>query len=217
MMVPERILLDIETQQDFFTPGGSCYVPEAYRSAAQVRRLFNWARKNHIPVVSTVLRVRKGQKSPLASVLHCIEDTTGEQKISGTILPKRINLGLRNTTDLPRRIFEKYQQIIFEKRDTDIFAHARAERLISELGETTFFVCGAGIAHGIVEATIGLRNRGFTVIVAEDAILDLNDPMAEMAYLRMQAKRIIFTPTKEIISIRLPRKPMRLAKPAHAK
>ena len=215
-MAPERIILDIETQRDFFDPSGSCYTRAAPKAAANIRRLFSWARKEHIPIISTVLRIRHGEKGPLSSTPHCIEDSPGEQKMPGTVMATRINLGLRNTTDLPQRIFSRYQQVIFEKRDTDIFHHARAERLITELEPATFIVCGAGIAHGIVEATVGLRSRGFSIILAEDAVVDLEHPMAEMAYLRMEAKGIVFTPTKEIIVPHLVRKKMRRAAPARA-
>jgi nicotinamidase-related amidase len=163
-----------------------------------VRKLFNWARKEKVPVISTVLRVRKGDTGPLASVPHCVDGTVGEQKAPKTALPRRINLGLRNTTDLPDRIFEHYPQVIFEKRDTDIFAHARLERLITEMPLATFIICGAGLAGGILQAAIGLRNRGFSVVVAEDAVLALGNPMAEMARRRMEAKGVVFAKTDEI-------------------
>jgi len=194
----ERILLDVESQRDFFDRSGGCYVRGSDKARANIRRLFRWAGANDIPVISTVLRVRKGERGPLAKTPHCIEDSPGEQKLPGTILTRRINFGLRNTTDLPREVFQQYQQVIFEKRDTDIFSHARAERLITELEPATFIICGAGIAHGIVEAAVGLRARGFAVVLAGDAVVDLDDPLEEMAYLRMEAKGVVFVPTREI-------------------
>ena len=199
-MVHERILLDIETQRDFFEPGRSCYSPDASRAAQSIYRLFSWARIDHIPVISTVLRVRANEHGPLTSAPHCVEGTDGEKKLSKTLLRHRINLGLRNVTDLPGNLFAKYQQVIFEKRDTDILAHARLERLITELAPATFVLCGVGVSHGLVQATVGLRNRGFGVIVASDAIVDLGHPLREMAYLRMEAKGAIFVPTSEIIA-----------------
>jgi len=213
-MDQDRILLDIETQRDFFEPGGSCFGPQARRAASGVLRLFKWAERNEIPVISTVLRVRKGERGPLCDIPHCVEDTEGEQKMSGTVMPTRINLGLRNTTDLPREIFERFQQVIFEKRDTDIFAHARLERLITELRPVTFIICGAGVARGIVQAAIGLRRRDFGVILASDAVVDLNDPMTEMAYLRMEAKKVVFAPTREIVTARPTRRRGTFRKPA---
>ena len=219
-MKEKPILLDIETQRDFFAPGGACYTRDASDAAANIYKLFDWARSKRIPVISTVLRIRKGELGPLAKVPHCIEGTDGEQKLSGTILANRVNLGLRNTTDLPANIFHEHQQVIFEKRDTDIFAHHRAERLLTELKGGIFIVCGAGVANGIVQAAIGLRTRGFGVVLASDAIFDLGDSKAEMSRLRMDAKGVIVAKTKEIISPRLARKILpayRRSEPANTK
>jgi len=212
-MVHDRILLDIETQRDFFEPGQNCYTPDASSVARSIYSLFSWARINHVPVISTVLRVRTNEHGPLTSAPHCVEGTDGEKKLSKTLLRHRINLGLRNVTDLPANLFTRYQQVIFEKRDTDIFCHARLERLITELAPATFVLCGVGVSHGLVQATVGLRNRGFGVIVASDAILDLGHPLREMARLRMEAKGAIFVPASEIIA---PAPRRRAAKPRAA-
>jgi hypothetical protein len=198
----ERVLLDVETQRDFFCPGGSCYNPRALKALKCVYMLFDWVRHIHVPVLSTVLRVRRHEVGPLAPVPHCVDDTWGEEKLPRTALPHRINLGLLNTTDLPEYLLSEYSQVIIEKRETDLFAHARAERLITELPRTTFVVCGAGLAKPIAQAAIGLRTRGFGVIVAEDAILDLGDPATPMARSRMEAKGVVFAPTRDIIAPR---------------
>jgi len=210
----DHILLDIETQRDFFSPGGSCYTQAATPVANAIYRLFAWARHNDVPVISTVLRVRPTQQGPLAATPHCIDGTAGERKLARTILPRRVNLGLLNTTDLPDQIFRKHQQVIFEKRNTDIFTHARAERLISEIGDATFVICGAGVSHGIAQAAIGLRSRGFSVIVASDAVLDMDYARDEMARRRMEAKGAVFATTSEIIAPRsqVGRKPFRRAR-----
>jgi len=210
------ILLDIETQRDFFLPRGSCYTKAASRAAANVLRLFNWAKTQRVPVVSTVLRVRPSEQGPLAKTPHCVEGTKGERKMPGTVLPHHVDLGLLNTTDLPIRLLRQYQQVVFEKRVTDIFAHARLERLLTELPPGIFVICGAGVAHGIVQAAVGLRNRGFGVILAEDAVLDLGDPLAEMAYRRMEAKGVIFAPTAEIVAPKVHARttPFRATEPA---
>lgn len=194
----QRFLLDIETQKDLFRSG---YLAQDTRPVTQnVRRLFDWAAENDIPVISTVLRVRPYEQGPFGPKPHCVEETRGERKLPGTVLPRRIDLGLLNSTDLSDDILVRYQQIIFEKRDTDIFKHARAERMITELGPATFVICGAGIAQGIVQAAVGLRSRGFSVILARDAVLDFDHPQARMAYLRMEAKGVIYAPTDEIVS-----------------
>lgn len=201
-----QILLDIETQEDFFSPGGSCFGPASAGAARRIAELFRWARREGIPVLSTLLRVRRGRLGPLAQVPHCVDGTEGERKLPESVLPGRIDLGLRNTTDLPADLFLRYQQVIIEKRATDIFRHERIERIITEMPLSTFVLCGAGVARGIVEAAIGLRMRGFGVILAADAVLDLGDPLAGMARRRMEAKGVVFARTIEIISPK-PRRP----------
>ncbi|MCL2700873.1 MAG: cysteine hydrolase [Phycisphaerae bacterium] len=200
----ERIVLDVETQRDFFLPSGSLYTVAADEAARNINRLFEWVRANNIPVMSTVLRVRPFERGPMGERPHCVDGTNGEKKLPRTVLPRRVNLGLLNSTDLPGDLFGRYQQVIFEKRDTDIFAHARAERLLTELRGSTFILCGAGVSQGLVQAAVGLRTRGFGVIVAEDAILDFGHPRADMARLRMQAKGAIFAPTVDIIATPIP-------------
>jgi len=199
-MSHERFLLDMETQHDFFVRGGSCYREGASEAAKRIYALFAMARTARIPVISTVLRVRATQLGPLADVPHCIDGTRGERKLAGTVLRRRINLGLRNTTDLPPDLLERYQQVIVEKRHTDILKHARLERLITRIGHGTFLLCGAGVAGGLAEAAIGLRSRGFQVIVAADAVLDLGHLDASMARRRMKAKGSLFLPTRQIVA-----------------
>ena len=207
------MLMDIETQADFFLPDGSCYTPAASHAAKKIYQLFQWVRAHGIPVISTVLRVRPAEHGPMAPHPHCVDGTAGEMKLPRTILPRRVNLGLQNTTDLPGDLFATHQQAIFEKRDTDIFAHMRLERLLTELPATTFILCGAGLARPILQAAVGLRTRNFGVILATDAVVDLDDPMAEMAWKRMEAKGVILAPVAEIVEpCKLkPTRPFRMA------
>ncbi len=195
----ERILLDVQVQRDFFAPGGSFYTPQADKVARQIQRLFVWAKADGIPVISTVLRVRPDRLSPFG-IPACIDGTTGERRLPRTLLPRRINFGLRNVTDLPPKVFRQYRQLIFEQRVTDIFTHSRLERLITELGPTTFVLCGAGLAHGVFQAAVGLRSRGSGVILASDAVLALPKEKAEMAILCMEAKGVVFAPTRLIVT-----------------
>jgi len=105
------------------------------------------------------------------------------------------------TTDLPECILDHYQQVIFEKRSLDILSNLRVERLLTQLSEnTTFILCGAGVAGGIVQAAITLRSRKFGVILAGDAAADLDDSGTEMAKRRMTAKGVIFCPTVTIVA-----------------
>ncbi|NBB95646.1 MAG: isochorismatase family protein [Planctomycetes bacterium] len=209
-MTYDLILLDIETQRDLFLPSGSCYTPQAAEARKNIYKLLDWARTNGQPIISTVLRLPRGHIGPLADVPHCIEDTAGERKLSKTLLNNYHNLGMSNNTDLPPDVFSRHQQVIIEKRHTDIFKHGRAERLVTESnGNTGFVVCGGAVHAGVVEAAVGLRSRGFTVIVPRDAVVTLDDPRAEYAVQRMDAKGVLMTRTHDVVTQPKPKRGQR--------
>ena len=129
-----------------------------------------------------------------------MEGSGGELKPARTLLPRRINLGLSHNADLPPDIFRDVQQIIFETRDADVFHHEKFERLVTELPkECTFIICGATVAMGVKQAVLGLRSRQFNVVVAEDALLGLDHPRTEMAWLQIMAKEAWPLTTERII------------------
>ncbi len=211
-MDKQPILLDFHIQRDIFVPGGSLYKPENRKAVANVYRLFDWAKAGGVPVLSSVLLVRPGRRGPFSTTPHCVEGTPGEQKLTRTLLPRRVNLGQSHNADLPRNVLEQAQQVIFESRDVDLFNHMKFERLITELEEPyDFVICGASISQGIKQAVLGLRNRGHGIIVAEDAVVDLSDPLTEMSWLQILAKSARPLPTVQIIhELPLPRKGIRI-------
>jgi len=203
------ILLDLHVQKDLFFPGGALYERATDRVTSNIYRLIRWARLTRTPVLSAVLLARQGRHGPFALEPHCVEDSGGEQKLPRTLLSRRIDLGLAHTADLPRDVLEQFEQVIFETRDEDVFHHQKFERLITELSsDYRFVLCGATVARGIKQAVLGLRRRGYEVIIAENAILDLRDPQTEMAWLQIMAKGARLVPTATIIrERRAPRRP----------
>jgi nicotinamidase-related amidase len=194
------ILLDLHVQKDLFFPGGALYHKGADRVTSNIYRLIRWARLVHAPVISTVLLARRGRHGPFGLEPHCVDGSGGEEKLPRTLLPRWTDLGLAHTADLPRHVLDQYDQVIFETRDEDIFHHQKIERLITELpNDLTFVICGASVASGVKQAVLGLRGRGFEVIVAQNAILDLDDPRTEMAWLQIVAKGARPVPTDQIV------------------
>lgn len=210
-MYRKLILLDIHTQRDLLTRGGALYIPEATSIARNVQKLFSWARATETPAISAQILLRPGRRGPFSETPHCLEGTQGASKIPGTMLPRRVNLGLAHTADLPPRLFDEYQQAIFETRDPDVFRHQKFERLISELpNDITFVLCGATVEYGIKQAVLGLRLRRYPVIVADDAVLQLGGPESEMAWLQVLAKAAAPLPTTHIVGEFAPSRRSRL-------
>ncbi|MFA6133313.1 MAG: isochorismatase family protein [Phycisphaerae bacterium] len=192
-----RVLLDVDSQVDFFE-GGRRSGGESATVAHNIRRLFGWADLQCVPVISTILRVRPCEMVFMGGAPYCVEDTDGEHKLPGTLLSPFLNMGLRNTTDVPLRLFRQYRQVLFEKRVTDMFTHVAFERLVTSLRPATFIICGADLERGVLQAALGLRHRGSRVIVARDAVVTGGGPAGEMAWRRMEAKGVTFLSTQQI-------------------
>lgn len=196
------VLIDLETQRDFFMPDGSFYMPRADVIRKNIYTLFDWARRQRIPVISSVLRVHHGDLGPLGPRPHCVEGSNGERKLLNTIIHPMIDLGMRNSTDLPNNLFDCYSQIVIEKRVSDLFLHARAERLFSEFigKEKCFVLCGADVTGGLTLTALGLRSRGFNVVLAADGFLSPGKwDSANLEIPRMRAKGVVFMRTADII------------------
>ena len=200
----ERILLDFETQRDYFDACGKCVYKNADRVISNVRRLFKWVRREHVPVISTMLWTPQSRDATLGDNSVCVAGTPGSKKVGGTILPKHIIFDYRNSTDLPCALFESYQQVVFESRFSDIFAHPRIDRLVTQLGPSTYIICGATLDASVIQAVLGLRSRGASVIVVRDAVLVPDGYDAEMGYRRVAAKGAVLCSTSQVITQGIP-------------
>jgi len=181
-----RVLVDIDTQYDLFNHSAQDITVLLRR----IRRLMAWARVQHIPVISTALARPRPENNviPPGSLNNCMEGTFGQRKISYTQLPTRIRFGAENRLDLPRNLLGQYQQIIFEKRTEDPFAHPRADRLLTELKIEEFILFGMGIDKAIKAAALGLLYRRKQVLIVTDAVNSADRRTTIMSLRQMEAK-----------------------------
>jgi len=115
-----RVLIDVNTQYDLIFQGNN----DKSELLRNIRRLFAWARVNHIPVISTAL-IRRAMSCPEAfknSKPFCLEGTAGQKKLRYSMLTANVTFGPDNRLDLPRHILSDYQQVIFEIRSDDPFS-----------------------------------------------------------------------------------------------
>jgi len=193
------ILVDINTQKDFFLAGGNACIKNHRRVLANIRRMIAWARRNEIRIISTceVYPDHNGASDPN----YCIDGTEGQEKIRYTMLSNRANFPADTNTDLPADILRQYRQIVLHKRCVDPFDEPRIERLLSEVRADNFVLIGA-IAEGAVEATaLGLLQRGKRVSVVTDAVGLLDNNEAKLAFRKMKAKGANLIETKKLAGV----------------
>jgi nicotinamidase/pyrazinamidase len=173
--------LDVDTQRDFMLAAGALYVPGAERIIPKLRRLFDFARKNDISILSSVDAhvaddVEFHQFPP-----HCVQGTEGQRKIDETLLPRPLILQNkpidRNLLDVVR----KHQQIIVEKQTLDLFNNPVSERLLRVLPPHAI-VFGVTTEYCVKMACLGLRHIGVRTALISDAVRALA-PKSEKAAL----------------------------------
>lgn len=189
------ILIDVNTQKDFFLAEGTACIRNHRRVLAHIRRIMAWARRKNIPVISTceVYSNNNGGK-----INYCIDGTDGQRKIRYTLLSNRTSFPADGSTDVAEDILRRYRQIILHKRSTNPFDEPRIERLLSEVRANEFVLIGA-CAEGAVKAmALGLLHRGKKVTVVVDAVGSHNKKEAHLAIRKMKAKGARLLETKKL-------------------
>ena len=192
----KQILLDINTQKDFFLAEGNACIRNHRRVLSHIRRMMAWARSRNIPIISTCEVYNNNNGG--SEIRYCIDGTEGQKKIRYTLLNSRISFAADGNTDLPGDILRRYRQVLLHKRCVDQFDEPRIDRLLSEVQAKEFILVGAD-AEGAVKATaLGLIQRGKKVTVVVDAVGWHDRKEAKLALRKMQAKGGRLIETKKI-------------------
>ncbi len=183
--------LDIDTQRDFMLPSGALYVPGAERIIPKLRRLFDFARKNEITILSSVdahiAEDTEFQQFPP----HCIQGTEGQRKIDETSLPRPL---IFQNKPVDRNLFEavrKHPQIILEKQSLDLFNNPMAERLLRALPPRAI-VFGVTTEHCVRLACLGLRQRKTQTALVMDAVRAIAPKAEKEAFEEMRQAGVEF-------------------------
>ncbi len=178
-----RVLIDVDTQYDFFVSQGVRCIRNHRRVLKNLRRVLAWSRANKIKTVSTLQTYHDdGEHS------YCIEGTDGHRKLSYSIRHSHVLFESDKSTDLPRDILREYDQIVLSKRSENPFEEPRAERILSELRADEFIVIGANGEGAVVATVLGLLQRGKKVTVVTDAVGYQNRDDYELALRKMATK-----------------------------
>ena len=193
------ILVDINTQRDFFLAGGNACIRNHRRVLANVRRMMAWARYKNIRTISTC-EVHPNHNG-VSTIGYCIDGTEGQKKIRYTLLSNRASFPADGNTDLPEDILRRYRQIILHKRCIDPFDEPRIERLLSEVRADNFVLIGASTEGAVKATALGLLQRGKRVSVVADAVGSLDKREAKLALRKMGAKGAKLIETKKLAGV----------------
>jgi nicotinamidase-related amidase len=198
-----HVVIDVDTQTDFFLASGSACIRNHRRILGRIRRIMAWARSRGIPVISTCeVHPSNGNGNGNGNgATYCIDGTAGQKKIRYTLLNSRLVYPADGNTDLPTDLLQRYEQVILHKRCVDPFDEPRIDRLLSEIRAEEFILIGAS-AEGAVKATaLGLIQRGKKVTVVVDAVGMHDKKDARMALRKMEAKGARMVETRKLAGV----------------
>lgn len=195
----QRVLVDLNTQADFLLPDGAFPVSNRDTMLPAIQRLMKFAREERIPIISS-LEAHRTCEFQKGLPPHCIDRTRGQQKVSCTLMPRRVLVQGDNTFDLPSDPFRRFQQVIFTKRDPDFLSNPKADRLINAMRPDYWIVCGIAATHSVKALVLGMLARNFRVVVVRDASGYWSANDAEHAFRQMEAKGAIVSSVDSLVS-----------------
>jgi len=194
-----QVLVDINTQRDFFLAEGTVCIRNHRRVLAHVRRMMAWARVRNISIISTCeVYPDTGHNG---DPRYCVDGTPGQLKLGYTLMRNRASFPADGSTDLPRDMLRRYQQVILHKRCMDPFDEPRIDRLLSEVCAAEFILMGACAEGAVKAAALGLLQRDKKVTVVIDAVGYHDSRDAKMAFRKMEAKGAKLLETRRIAGI----------------
>jgi nicotinamidase-related amidase len=195
-----QVIVDVNTQRDFFLADGLACIRNHRRVLAHIRRVMAWVRKKDIPIISTC-EVYPDYNGHDGGPRYCVDGTLGQMKIGYTLVRNHISFAADGNTDLPRDLLRRYQQVILHKRCTDPFDEPRIDRILSEACAAEFYLLGACAEGAVKAAALGLLQRDKKVSVIIDAVGYHDNHEAKMAFRKMEAKGAKLIETRRLAGI----------------
>ncbi len=192
-------LLDVDTQRDFMLPTGAWHVPGAQRLVPRLRRLFDFARRDGVTIISTAETHAEDDPEFAHFAPHCVRGTDGQRKIDDTLLPRPM---IVETRPLDRNLLDmvrKHQQIVIQKQQFDVFSNPGTEKLLRVLPQHAI-VCGVIAEHSVRLACLGLRRLGVKTALVGDAVGSLAKHSADQAFAELRAAGVEFTTVEALLA-----------------
>jgi nicotinamidase-related amidase len=159
--------VDVDTQVDFIEPHGLLYAQGAEAIKPTLAKLVAHARAVGIPLISSADAHSEGDPELSQYPPHCFVGTPGQARIAETTTGAEVVVPSSPLSELPD---PKTAHVLLEKQEFSLFSNANAEALFAAAGAKTFVVFGVVTEVCIWHAVTALRERGYDVLVVEDAI-----------------------------------------------
>jgi len=202
--IPGPAVLDLNTQRDLLSNDGALPFYQFDHLLDGLKRIFAWAQRSHVPVVSTRIRdqvnpAQQQARLPLSGKLICDVRSTGYQKLPATTLRRSCAMPMDCGTNLPVEGFRITQQYIFDLRGLNPFECPRLDRLLSETEVGVWLVVGGPLEWTLRMAVLGLLQRRAKVAVVSDCIGQWDPYEGDMALRQIESKNIEWLTAAQVV------------------
>lgn len=175
---------NVDTQYDFMCKEGKLYIQDAESIFPILKEITLFAYKNKIRVVNTMDWHKEGDSeiSDTPDFIntfpkHCMIATKGCELVDATQFFHTGNHSYDILDIEPREILEKekeYRNFVVYKNKFNVFkGNKNIDQLLNLLQPSVVYVYGVATNVCVHEAVVGLRKRGYPVVVFADAIKEL--------------------------------------------
>lgn len=172
------IFLDIDTQYDFMNPRGKLYVPGAEKLIPNLRHLFRLAKKNNIPIISSLDTHKRNDTEFKCFSVHCIKGSKGHKKIR-------------------QALSKKVRQIFIKKHTIDIFSNPQIKSVLKPY--QTAYVFGVALDYCVKATCLGLVKLGIKTYLIKDATKAVSNKGKREALRLLKQKGVIALTTDTVI------------------
>ena len=194
-----QVFVDIDTQYDFISADGALSVPGAEEIRENLRGLTNHALENGVKIIASADAHAPDDKEFAVFPPHCIQGTPGQKKIEETCVANMLVVENAALVAHPRSVFRKAAQILLEKQTFDVFTNPNATEFVTAANADEHIVYGVATDYCVKAAVCGLLDRGYQVIVVEDAIAAVAESTGQDAVALMKRQGAKFMGTRDII------------------
>jgi len=193
------LFLDVDTQRDFLEPTGGLPVPGAQGILLPLARLTEAIRAERVRGFATVDTHTVDDPEFAVFPPHCIRGRAGQAKVPETLVPGAVTVGERPLTAAGLAEALVAPQLLFEKHVLDGFTNPNLAMALSVIAPRQVVVYGVATEYCVQAAVLGLVQRGYHVVVADDAIKGVELGAAIDAWRAMAAAGAQLRSTQEIL------------------
>ena len=184
-----QILIDIDTQSHFFCRHSSLCIRNSRGILTNIRKVMDWAQTHHIPTMSTI-QIQPDHAADPDTQPTC---RLSKDKQPCTVSQNHVFLPAADTLDWSVNLWDRYDQVILQKRSFDPFDEIRLDRVLTELPATEFILIGTALEGAVRATALGLllRQKKITMITNAVGTLDRDAAQRMLNLMDLKGVRLV--------------------------